>query len=265
MVKTSLTRRLANFAYNFSYNSVSDFVIKQVKRCLLDYLGVTLAGYETPLGKTIVNYVKNIGGCREATLIGDGCQVPCSNAAFANATLGHILELDDGHRYARGHPGVTSIPAVLSIAEKEDSHGKDVVTAIILGYEIFARIAKAINPSHLLRGFHTTGTCGTFGAAIAAGKVLDLNEKELTNALGIAGTQASGLMEVFWGESRIKPLQAGKAAQSGVLAAILAKEGITAPDTILEGEKGFIRATSDSYNLEQIVKGLNQDFEIMNT
>jgi 2-methylcitrate dehydratase PrpD len=207
--------------------------------------------------------MKSMGGAEESTVIGEYGKIPCVNAAFVNGALAHIHELDDGHRFAMGHPSATVIPAALAVGEKNDATGKELITAIVVGYEVFVRIACSINPSHLQRGFHTTGTCGTFGAAAASGKILGLNMNELANALGIAGIQAAGLMEVTQGESVVKPLQPGRAAQSGVLAALFAQNGITAPDTILEGENGFCRATSDSYNLQTIVRNLGKDYEIM--
>jgi 2-methylcitrate dehydratase PrpD len=177
--------------------------------------------------------------------------------------MGHVHELDDGHRFALGHPGVTSIPAAIAVAEKVDAGWKELITATVLGYDMFIRVARAINPSHLSRGFHTTGTCGTLGSAVAAAKILGLDEKEIVNALGIAGVQAAGLMEVMRGESMIKPFNAGRAAYNGTLAALLAERGISAPNTVLEGHNGFCKAYSDTYDLKRMMDGLGEDFQIM--
>jgi 2-methylcitrate dehydratase PrpD len=254
--------QLAKFVKNLEYNSLKEEIIEKAKLCLLDFIGVTLFGSNTDLAKTVLGTMKHIGGIEESTIIGDGSKLPCLNAAFVNGVTAHIHELDDGHRFAMGHPGIPVISAALAAGEKNGSSGKDLITAIVAGYEVFARIGSSINPSHFERGFHTTGTCGAFGAAASAGKLFNLNLDQLVNAFGIAGIQAAGLMEVTRGNSVIKPLQPGKAAHNGVLSVLLAQGGITAPDSILEGDSGFCRATSDDFDLELITKGLGDDFEI---
>lgn len=258
-----LSKQLANFICKIRYDQLERKIIEQTKRCFLDFVGVSLLGSTTDTGRILIRLMKSMEGVKESTIIGEYDKIPCINAAFVNSAIAHIHELDDGHRFAMGHPGAPVIPAALAIGEKVDAAGKELITATVVGYEVFIRIACSINPSHLKRGFHTTGTCGTFGAAAAAGKILGLNVNELTNALGIAGIQAAGLMEVMRGQSVVKPLQPGRAAQSGVLAALLAQNGITAPDTILEGENGFCRATSDNYNPQIVVRDLGKDYKIM--
>jgi len=265
MSYSSLARRLAEFVEYIEYNDLPSEVVMQAKRCLLDTIGVVLAGSKTETGLIFSLFFKELGGIREATIFGDGSKVPATHAALVNGTMGHVHELDDGHRFALGHPGVTSIPAALAVAEKVGVGGKELIAAICLGYEIFARIAKAVNPSHRSRGFHTTGTCGTFGATVSAAKILGLKDKSIVNAFGIAGLQTAGLMEVMRGESRVKPFNAGRAASNGVLSALLADKGITAPETILEGDNGFLKAYSDKVDLQKIIDGLGEDFEIMKT
>jgi 2-methylcitrate dehydratase PrpD len=262
MSNLAVSERLAVFIKNLEYDNLPKAVIEQAKRCLLDTIGVTLAGFRTETGRTFVSLASEWGGDEEATIFGDGVRVPSPNAALVNGTMGHVLELDDGHRYALGHPGVTSIPAAIAVAEKVGASGEDLLTAIVLGYDIFVRVARAVNPSHRGRGFHTTGTCGTFGAAAAAGKILDLDERGLVNAFGIAGVQAAGLMEVMRGESMIKSLNAGRASNNGVLAALLADQEITAPATIFEGNDGFCRAYSDESDVNLIVDSLGEDYHI---
>jgi len=262
MSTISIANVLSEYAVNLNYNDLPKAVVKQAKKSLLDTIGVTLAGSRSEVGKTFILLVKQWGGIKEATIFGDGTKVPSPNAALVNGAMGHIHELDDGHRFAFGHPGVTSIPSAIAIAEKVSAGGKELITATVLGYEIFIRIAKTINPSHRDRGFHTTGTCGTFGAAAAVGKILGLSQEGMLNALGIAAVQAAGLMEVMRGESRIKPLNAGRAAHNGILAALLAERGITAPRTIFEGENGFFKAYADNYNVNEIYESLGEDYKI---
>jgi len=263
MSSRPLAQVLAEFILQLRYESLEKKVVDKAKMCLLDLIGVALAGAYSALGKKIVNFVKNINGVKESTIIGDGTLVSAIHATFANATLAHIHELDDGHRYAMGHPGAVVIPAALALAEKVGATGKELLTAIVAGYEAFIRLGMAINPSHFKRGFHTTATVGTFAAAAAAGKILGLNKSELVHALGLAGVQSAGLLEVTRGKSFAKPIQVGRAAQSGVLAALLAREGVTAPDTIFEGEYGFFHAFVDKYDPEVIVRDLGNTYTIL--
>ena len=263
MSNETIASRLAFFAANLKYDDLPREVVIQAKRCLLDTIGVGLAGFGTTIGETFISLAKEWSGVEEATIFGDGVRVPSTNAALVNGTMSHIHELDDGHRFALGHPGTTSIPPAIAMAEKTSADGKDLITATVLGYDVFVRIATAMNPSHRARGFHTTGTCGTFGAAAAAGKVLGLDSREMVNVFGIAGVQAAGLMEVFRGNSMIKPLNAGRAAYNGTLSALLAARGITAPDTIIEGDNGFLNAYSDQTDQSKILNGLNENFHIM--
>jgi len=247
MSGSTITDELTDFGVRLEYKDLPKDVVKQTKKSILDAIGVILAGSKSKTGEIFVSLVKEFGGVEDSTIFGDGSKVPPPNAALVNGTMGHIHELDDGHRFALGHPGVTSIPAAFSVAEKIGASGKELIPAIVLGYEMFIRVAQAINPSHRERGFHTTGTCGTFGAAVSASKVVGLDKPDFVNAIGIAGVQAAGLMEVMRGESRIKPMNAGRAAHNGVLACLLAKRGLTAPNTILDGENGFFRAYSDRF------------------
>jgi 2-methylcitrate dehydratase PrpD len=154
---------------------------------------------------------------------------------------------------------VTVIPAALAIAEKKNMSGEDLITSVILGYEVGIRIGMAIIPSHY-EFWHPTGTCGAFGAAIAAGKILELNKNEMSHAFGIAGTGAAGLVEVFGTMS--KPFNAGRAAMDGVIAALLAHRGFTSSTKILESERGFLRATSRELDIERITQNLGSGFQI---
>jgi len=260
-----IANRLSTFVTSLEFEDLPKSVVEQAKRSLLDTIGVILAGLSSETGKTFTSLAREWGGIKDSTIFGDGLKVPSPIAALVNGTMGHVHELDDGHRFALGHPGITSIPAAFAVAEKSGADGKELITSIVLGYDLFVRVAKAINPSHRRRGFHTTGTCGTFGAAVASGKILHLNEKEIVNTIGIAGIQAAGLMEVMHGDSIIKPLNAGRAASNGTLAALLAEQGISAPNTILEGENGFFRAYSDQYDTDKVVSGLGEHYHIMDT
>ncbi|MEM3703489.1 MAG: MmgE/PrpD family protein [Candidatus Bathyarchaeia archaeon] len=256
-----VTKDLANFVADTDYNELPEDVKEHAKLCIMDWLGSTLAGsLETP-AKTVASIVREIGGRKESTIIGARFKTCCVNAALANGTSGHAVELDDIHEESIIHPAAPVIPAALAVAERINASGRDLITAVVLGYEVEIRIGMAVNPSHY-KFWHTTGTCGTFGAAAAAGKILGLKSEKVVHSFGIAGTQAAGLIEVFGTMS--KPFTAGKAAANGVLAALLAEKGFTSSRAIFESEKGFCRATAVEYNLNIIIEDLGRKFNIVN-
>ena len=256
-----ITKDLANFIVETSYNDLPKEVREHAKVCILDWLGAALAGSLEPPAKIITSIIREIGGKKESTVIGTNVKTSCVNAALTNGIFGHAVELDDIHEESIIHPAATVLPAALAAAEHTKASGQDFITSIILGYEVALRTGKAMNPSHY-QFWHTTGTCGTFGAVAASGKILDLNSEEMVYGFGIAGTQAAGLIEVFGTMS--KPLNAGKAASNGVLAALLAKEGFTSTKTIFEAEKGYCNATAREFNLNAITENLGKKFEIVN-
>jgi 2-methylcitrate dehydratase PrpD len=232
---------------------------------ILDYVASAAAGYkEGPLSGIARELVCTCGGKEESSILfGSSQRVPSINAAFVNGVFGHGAELDDGHRKAMGHPGVTVVPAALAVAEATKASGQVLITGIVAGYDIFVRIARSMNPSHFAMGFHTTGTVGAFAAAAAAANILGLTESETVNALGLAGLQGAGLLEVTNSGQMAKPMHAGKAAHSGVLSALLARAGAEGPHEVLEGEKGFMRAMADRCDYDGILAKLGEKFEIL--
>ncbi|MDI6756229.1 MAG: MmgE/PrpD family protein [Thermodesulfobacteriota bacterium] len=261
----TLTGKLAHFIAGLNYQSLPGEVIRKAKHCLMDTLGAALAGSKTPEAKVAKKLAEKLNPKKESTLFTGRGKIGVLEAAMANGIMSHALELDDGNRYAQGHPGIVTVPATLALAEKEKKGGKDVISSLVAGYEVFGRVGAGGNPSHFNRGFHTTGTVGTFAAAAAAGRLLKLNESKLVSALGIAGSQAAGLFAFMADGTMTKTLHAGKAAQNGILAAYLAKEGFTGPAYILEDKWGFYKAFADASNPGRVVEGLGQKYEIMNT
>ncbi|MCX5917808.1 MAG: MmgE/PrpD family protein, partial [Deltaproteobacteria bacterium] len=168
----SLTGKLAAFITGLKYQSLPPEVIQKAKHCLMDTLGAALAGSKAADGIIAKKVAEKLSPRKESTLFTGKGKVGVLEAALANGIMSHALELDDGNRYAQGHPGAATIPAVLALAEKEKKGGKEVIPAIVAGYEVFGRVGAGGNPSHFNRGFHTTGTCGTFAAAAAAGWLL---------------------------------------------------------------------------------------------
>jgi 2-methylcitrate dehydratase PrpD len=261
-MKKHATGILAAFVSGLKYEQLPMKTISKAKDVTLDYIGALLAAY--PNGNTLSNQLVALlmrnGGAAQASIIRQREKVPVLSAALANGTLSHVTELDDGHRIACGHPGVAVLSAALPMAEFLKSSGKSFITAIVAGYEVFVRLASAINPAHLNRGFHTTGTCGTFAAAAAAASLLMLDETQTANALGLAGIQAAGLLEVTVDGQMAKALHAGKAAYNGILAALLAKEGAEGPKSVIEGVKGFVKTMSDNCDYSMLLDDLGHEY-----
>jgi 2-methylcitrate dehydratase PrpD len=264
LLSMSIQKKLGKYAFDLSYSEIPQSVLLRAKYSILDTFGVILAGSRSPLSEQLYHFLEVIGGFEESTIFGSEYKASSYLAATLNGAVGHVDELDDGDRFALGHPGITSIPAAFSVGEKIGSNGKEVLLGVILGYEVFSRIARSINPSHRQRGFHTTATCGTFGAAVASGKVLGLTDEQLISSLGIAGIQAAGLGSGS-GNSMLKPLGVGKSSGNGVLSASLAKLNIPTSSTIIDGKRGFIKAFSDKYGEEKILHDLGKGFKLMDS
>jgi 2-methylcitrate dehydratase PrpD len=262
LLKRGISELLVNALYNLKYDDLPSKVVDQAKRCLLDYLGVVLAGSTTETAKKMRTFLSKFGDESNITAIGYRRKTDIFKATLVNGITSHILELDDGHRRSTVHPSASVISTLLPLVEKENIDGRHLIVGIVAGYETAIRIGKAIQPSHRNCGFHATATCGTFGAAMAASKVLNLSEQEMSCALGMAGTSASGLQQYLEDGSDIKRYHPGKAAFSGLMAAYLAQSGLTAPNNILEGKLGFFQATSDEYNISAISENLGNTYSI---
>ena len=255
------TEALAKYLSRLDYSSIPSNILEEMKVLLFDYLGVALGGTGTESGRIAAEFSRDFGERGEATILGFGYRVSAPSAAFANAILSHSIELDDVDSLSYIHFSPPILSAALAIAERGHVSGKDLLVSLVAGCDITARLSSAINPSHRDRGFHTTSNCGVFGAAAASGKLLNLKAKEMVSALGLAGAQASGLME-FFGTSMQKRLNPGPAARGGTVSALLAQRGFTGSETILEGDHGFLRAYSDQVDRKKLMDGLGKEFPI---
>lgn len=263
-MKDSLTMKGAQYINGLFYDNLPEDVVNCAKLCILDFLGCAISGSSTVEGKIINELAVETSGKTEATLVGEGSKVSLLNGALANGYNCHINEVDDVHKKSILHPGAPVIAAALATAEVEKKTGKEFIEAIIAGYEIVLRIGEAVSPSHY-NYWHTTGTCGTFGATASAGKLLNLTKDQLVDALGNAGSQAAGLWQFIEDNAMTKYLHCGKAAFNGVLSALLARKGFTGAKRILEGDKGFVKATSKEKNPEKNFVTLGQHYKIMET
>ena len=255
----------ADFVTGTRFESLSPDTVQQTKKVVLDLIGVSLAGYRSmAFPRMVVDYVLDLGGKPEATVIHTKRKIPAIHAVLANASCAHALDMDDGHRVAASHPGVVIIPAAIAAAELARVSTKKLIAGIVVGYEIMIRIGKAINPSSLDRGFHITGITGPFGAAAAVANIMGFTREETVAALGMAGLQSAGLIQVNHEVegSMVKPLNPARAAMSGLLSCILAQKGARGPVQIFEGEDGFLKAFTDEVTREILTDDLGLEFEI---
>ena len=228
--RTTSTEWLANRILGVRWDQVSPKAAKVAKQCILDWIGVAVAARDEPLVKILVQEFANEPQRQESTLIGYRQRVSASTAALINGAMSHALDFDDVIA-GMGHPTVPVAPAALAVGEAKGASGRDVLLAFILGVEAECRVARLMGPSHYANGWHSTATCGTFGAAASCAKLLELDREQLLHAFGLAGTQAAGLKSVFG--TMAKPLHPGKSAQNGILAARLARSGFTSNTDIL--------------------------------
>lgn len=259
------TRNLAAFAAGLSYDHLPADTVETAKRLLLDGLGCLLAGTAGGPARSAADMVRRLGGASHATIFADNTRSSARNAAFVNGVTLYSVGLNDILDRACAHPGACVIPVLLAVGEWQRLPGTTLLAAMAAGYEVIDRIARTIMPSHRERGFHPTGTCGTFGAAAAAGRLLALDADEMACAFGIAGSQAAGLYEYIHDGTSTMMFHAGRAAQNGVEAALLTRAGLTGPATVLEGTRGFFHATADAVDPGAALLDLGQRYALDET
>src|ERR1700730_7365486 len=252
---------LAHHFAGLAFGDIPQTLIDDASTLVLDYLGVAIAGSQTDSGRIAARFAAETGGRGEATLIGDGRSVAAGHGAFANGIASHSVQLDGVDSLALFHFSPPVVSAALAVAEREQASGKEFIAAVAAGCEMMARASAATNPSLRDRGCHTTPSCGVFGAAIAAARLLKLDRDATISALGLAGAQASGLMEMY-GPSMQKRFNPGPSARNGVTAALMARLGFTGAATIFDGERSFCRAFSDRFDVAELTKGLGKDFPV---
>lgn len=264
-----LTRTLVHFSHALKFGDLSSEAVHQTKCLLLDYLGVTIAGTRTESAQAVYRMLNNPYdlGPRSCTIIGTSERSSPERAALANGTAAHSVELDDTHQAGSIHLGVVMFSVALAISEiRPEVDTEQFVAAVVAGYEMAARLAMALQPKlHYELGFHPTATCGVFGAAVTAAKLLGLSEDQMLSSVGIAGSMAAGSLEFLSDGSWTKRLQPGLAGQNGILAAKLAAEGFRGPATILEGRHGFLSAYSRDAKFNLVNQELGKTLEILHT
>ncbi len=254
------TERFVDCLYDLSRKPVPDSAYGEAKQCLLDYIGVTWAGSAIQEREMQSCLAMLGGGDGEATVIGYKVKTTAPHAAFVNGMNAHVMELDDGHRYGMMHLGSPIISALLPMCEQMGVGGRELLVGIIVGYEAALRLACAIQPSHRRRGYHTTGTCGTIGAAMGIAAALRYSKVQMKDALSAAVTSASGLLE--HDQSHQKSYNVGTASLNGLMAGLMGRVGFTGPDDALFGRRGFLSAMSERADVAPLTEGVQSAYAI---
>ncbi len=256
----SASRALAAFAAEFEWADIPPAVRREACRSLLNFFAASLAGCRTPAIGIMLGALREFSGPPAARIIGRAERADILTAACVNAASANVLDFDDTHPGTIIHPTAPVAPALWALAESSPVSGRDLLTAFILGAEIECRIGLAMSPGHYRRGWHITATCGTFGAACGAGRLLGLRAPAMLDALGAASAQASGLVETLG--TMAKSIGVGQAARGGLLAALLAGRGFTGPARPLDGERGYLNVACDAPDAGALTDGLGSRWEI---
>jgi 2-methylcitrate dehydratase PrpD len=264
----SLTEQLAAWFATLRYEDLPDDVVKSTRLRILDIVGLSLAGSQLDYGPIAQKAALAIGGQPEAHIIGYGDHIGAPSAAMANGLMAHCLEFDDTHNETLVHASVASVTAALAAGELAGTSGKDIVTAVAGANELACRIG-VVAPGALHRnGFHATGVVGTFSAAYLACRLFGLNAGLMRHAVGIAGSMTSGSLECWSDNTHAKALHPGWAAHSGIIAAYLARAGLTGPRNVLEGRWGFFRSHVQQpdyhYQFHRLTGDLGKQWESRN-
>ncbi len=260
---SAATQQLADRMAAIQFSDLPTAVVAKAKELLLDSLGNIISGSLEQPAQILARVLTRWGGQREASAVATREMLPAPLAGFINGVAAHSVEMDDAHHGALTKTGSAIVPASLAMAEATAADGKKFLAAMVAGYETTIRIGLAVNPGHRMRGYHSTGTLGPFGAATAGGKLFGFDGNKLAHAFGVAGTQAAGLMAFQNYPSMVKQLNVGKAVYNGLLSAYLVREGFTGPINVLESAEGFFRAFTDNVRLDEISRGLDDEYRIL--
>ncbi len=262
---SSASETIAAFAAELHFDALPAAVVAKVKVHVLDLLGVALAASSMDFASAVATVAQGMGGPPESTAIGMRDRLPAPWAALVNGSLAHGLDYDDTHAESVVHVSAAAVPAALAACEAASGDGRSFLTALALGMETSIRLGLVAPGAFHDRGFHPTGVCGAFGAAVIAGKIAGLGSAPLADALGIAGSQAAGLMEFLTDGTSVKRVHAGWAAHSGLVAARLAAAGVTGPRSVLDGRFGLYRSHlgDGAWNLAVLTSDLGTRWHLL--
>ena len=262
-----ISEQIADLTVKLKYDDLPKEAQVKAANLILDVLGSIIGSRQIESSRIAAEVALDLGGPEESTVIGHGRRVAAPNAAFANAIQGYAFDFADDHNQSNSHLSVATVPVSLALGEKLGASGTEVVEAVALGDEVVCRLGSAFLGKTYYQGFHPTSTCGTFGATVAAAKLLKLDRQQTVHSLGIAGSQVGGLMAWNTSGSYTKRLQAGHPAMVGVISAMMAQKGFNGPPAIFEGEDGFLQAYSyqRQYDTTWITEGLGETWAFVKT
>ncbi len=258
-----VTQRLAEFAAVLDFEQLPDAVRAQAGATLIDFFRVAIAGVRMPWVAKVSDALLQIGGQPLCTVLFSDRRTDPIRAAYINGVIAGSLDWDDTHVGAMLHPGVVVWPAALAVGQIKGASGRQITAAVVAGYEIMIRMGLSVQPNHFRRGFQSTATCGVFGAAATAARLLGLGVEGTRDALGIAASYAGGTTQFLRSGSDVKRLHAGKASAAGVEAALLARAGLSGPADGIEGAQGFARAFSDEFDARATEDGLGSRYRML--
>ena len=256
-----LTKTLAKFIVETDKSNIPSQILEHTKVAFMDWLSVTLAGKDDPLVGKLIKYSDLMGGYEQATVLGYGVKKTAVQTALINGAASHALDFDDTLESIIGHPSVTLFPSLLAFSEWKEKSGLDMLTAYVIGFKVATAIGTCGIVDHYMSGWHSTCTLGHFASAAGCARLMGLNEQQTLYALGIAGTQASGLKRVFG--TMCKPFHAGKSSMTGLMSALLASEGFDCAEDILEGTNGFLQVLNGKLN-NKMADTLGKTWDIEN-
>src|SRR5215470_11216174 len=258
--KPGVTQNLARFVVDTAWDDIPASVRHEAKRGLLNFFAVALAGCRAPATEIALQSLAEFSDRQQATIIGRRERMDTLSAAFLNAAGANMLDFDDTHIPTVIHPTAPVAPALFALAELRRVHGRDLLLAFVLGVELECRLGAAISPGHYAKGWHITATCGVFGAAAGAGRLLALDDRRMISALGNAATQSSGLCECLGWPA--KSIGVGNAARNGLWSALLADKGFEGPGEPIAGVQGFLNAMAEPPNWSALTEGLGATWEL---
>jgi 2-methylcitrate dehydratase PrpD len=258
-----VTERLSHFVVGTWWDDLKPEVTHQAKRSLMNFFAAALTGCRDRTIEIALQTLADFSGGKQATVVGRSERVDALSAAFLNAASANVLDFCDTHVPTAIHPTAPVVPALLALAELTRVSGRDLLLALVLGHEVECRIGIAMSPSHYQRGWHITSTCGVFGAAVGAGKLLGLSAQQMIFALGAAATQSGGLCECLG--TPAKSVSVGNAARNGLLSALLAAKNFDGPAEPLTGVQGYYHALNEMPDLSSLTQNLGETWEILGT
>jgi len=258
-----VTERLSHFVVGTWWDDLKPEVTHQAKRSLMNFFAAALTGCRDQTIEIALQTLADFSGGKQATVVGRSERVDALSAAFLNAASANVLDFCDTHVPTAIHPTAPVVPALLALAELTRVSGRDLLLALVLGHEVECRVGIAMSPSHYQRGWHITSTCGVFGAAVGAGKLLGLSAQQMIFALGAAATQSGGLCECLG--TPAKSVSVGNAARNGLLSALLAAKNFDGPAEPLTGAQGYYHALNEMPDLSSLTQNLGETWEILGT